>query len=74
MAAWEQQLAGGEGERALSIDQARALAGLEKRDREIILAVFMGETRDDVARFFGTSRANVDQKIARFRKQHQEDE
>ena len=67
-AAQQQELASGEDHRLTAIDARRALAGLSERDRDILLLVFAGEDRDEVARRFGTTRANVDQKISRFRK------
>lgn len=54
--------------RATQIDGQRALQALSPRDRDVVLAVWHDEEREEVAARFGTSRANVDQIISRFRK------
>ena len=51
--------------RAFMIDAREALAKLSERDQGIVKAVGSGELREDVARAFGTSRANVDQIVSR---------
>jgi DNA-directed RNA polymerase specialized sigma24 family protein len=50
------------------VDARSALAGLPKREQEIVVAVALGEDREAVARAFGTSRSNVDQIVSRVRR------
>jgi DNA-directed RNA polymerase specialized sigma24 family protein len=50
------------------VDARRTLRDLPDRDREIVVAVALGEDREAVARAFGTSRANVDQILSRVRR------
>jgi DNA-directed RNA polymerase specialized sigma24 family protein len=45
------------------------LGGLSERDRQIVVAVGLGEDREGIARAFKTTRANVDQIVSRVRKQ-----
>jgi DNA-binding NarL/FixJ family response regulator len=44
------------------------------REREIVVAVAMGEDREELARSYNTSRANIDQIVSRARRRlHGED-
>jgi RNA polymerase sigma factor (sigma-70 family) len=54
--------------REFVLDARDALAGLCERDRQIVVAVGLGEDREEIATVFGTSRANVDQIVSRARK------
>jgi DNA-binding NarL/FixJ family response regulator len=54
-----------------TLELAARLRRLSPRDQQIVRAVHSGETREDVARFFDTSRPNVDQicsRVARARR------
>jgi RNA polymerase sigma factor (sigma-70 family) len=44
------------------------LDSLSPRDQQILVAVGLGEDRDELARMFQTSRANIDQIVSRARK------
>ena len=48
-----------------SLSLADRLMHLSSRDQQVVRAVHLGENREDVARRFGTSRANVDQIVSR---------
>lgn len=50
------------------LELARAQALLTPRELDIFVAIAAGEERDDIARAFGTSRANIDQLVSRARK------
>lgn len=53
---------------AETLDMQACFTGFSPRIQQILRAVAEGEERDDVARVFGTSRANVDQVVSRARK------
>jgi RNA polymerase sigma factor (sigma-70 family) len=55
------------------LDLIRTLERLPPRDRQVLLAVAMGEDREEIARVLGTSRENVDQIVSRARKRLGED-
>lgn len=55
-------------ERQFVFDAQAALNSLSERDRQIAVAVGLGEDREAIARAFNTSRANVDQIVSRLRK------
>lgn len=60
---------GEEAERREFVHDARLiLDSLSDRDRQIVVAVALGDDREAVARAFGTTRANVDQIVSRVRK------
>lgn len=48
-----------------TLDLAVRLRQLSARDRQLVRAVHSGESREEVARRLGTSRANVDQVVSR---------
>lgn len=48
-----------------TLELAARLRRLSPRDQQIVRAVHSGESREDVARYFETSRANVDQVCSR---------
>lgn len=50
------------------IDARAALEGLSDRERAMAVAVALGEEREEIAREFKTSRANVDQILSRIRR------
>lgn len=52
------------------MDAARFLALCSPRDRDVLLAVQAIEDREEVARQFGTTRANVDQIVSRVRSEY----
>ena len=57
-----------ERERPAFIVDARAIVeSLGERDREVAVAVALGEDRDELAARFKTSRANIDQIVSRVR-------
>lgn len=53
---------------AYGIDVRRALEKLGPREARVLLAVAIGEDRDEIARVHGTSRQNVDQIVSRARR------
>lgn len=57
-----------ERERPAFVLDARAIVeSLGERDREVAVAVALGEDRDELAARFKTSRANIDQIVSRVR-------
>jgi DNA-directed RNA polymerase specialized sigma24 family protein len=68
MDAQRREMSDAEGDLLLAIDVRRLLATVSRGDHDLLAAVFSGEDRDEVAQRFGTSRANVDQKVSRFRR------
>ncbi len=50
------------------LDARRRFANLHAREREMLLANALGETREAIGKAAGTSRANVDQLISRARR------
>lgn len=58
---------------AYLIDAWRAFEALSIREQHILLADALGEPRAEIARAFGTTRANIDQIISRSRKRLEKD-
>jgi DNA-binding NarL/FixJ family response regulator len=54
-----------EGDMVTTLELAAHLRRLSPRDQQIVRAVHSGESREDVAQYFETSRANVDQICSR---------
>lgn len=52
----------------LRLDGAALLAAVSERDRDVLLAVALGEDREEIARAHAIGRAAVDQIVSRFRK------
>ena len=50
------------------LDAAAFLFALPERDREVLIAVALGDDREEIAARFNTSRVNVDQIVCRARK------
>lgn len=63
-----------EARRAFVMDAREALGRLSARDRGIVVAAGLGSEREEIAREFNTTRANVDQIVSRFRKRFEEGE
>lgn len=50
------------------VDRQALLESESPKNQQILVAVALGESREKIARAMGTSRANVDQIVSRFRK------
>lgn len=67
----EELAASGEPEderRGFVLDARAALENLKPRERAIVIAVALGESREAIAEELGTTRANVDQIVSRVRR------
>jgi hypothetical protein len=73
MASQRQAASGSEAEQVLAIDVWRRFSRLPLLDQDLLLRVGVGESRDDLARERGTTRANIDQKVSRLRRLLQEE-
>jgi RNA polymerase sigma factor (sigma-70 family) len=56
-------------QRRFVLDARMLLNSLSERDRQIAVAAGLGEDREEIARTYSTTRANVDQILSRLRKQ-----
>lgn len=63
-----------EGTQVRAIDMHRALSRLSLRDHDIVVAVFGGEERDDIARRCHLTRGAVDQIVSRFQRRLREEQ
>ncbi len=65
-------LAGNEEDRSFQMDARTALESLPERDRQIVVAVQLGENREDIAALHRLSRAAVDQIVSRVKRRWKE--